>query len=87
LNPNIHLSEITTPSLEAVGPDGDGPLDLVGLENLEYFWQRVDVHHLAHHVVVVVVVVAEVATQAVDVLLPASVLVAEFAEVLQDSGK
>jgi len=78
------LGEISASSLEAVRPDGDGPLDLVGLEDLDDFGQWKDVHHLAHHVVVVVVVVAEVATETAEVLLAAPFGIAEVGEILKD---
>jgi hypothetical protein len=51
-------------------PDSDGPLNLVGLQDLQYLADGKDVEELLNHEFVVWVVGAEVPLQALQVGLP-----------------
>ncbi len=82
-----YLSKVTSASLEAVGTNGDRPLNLVSLQNLKNFGQRKNVHHFTHHVLIVVVVMAEITTETVDVLFTAPVFIPKVGEVLQNPEK
>ena len=86
-NCSSYLSKITSSSFEAVGANGDWSLDLVGLQNLENFREREDVHHFAHHVLIVVIVVAEITSETVYVLFAAPFFIAKVGKVLQNPKK
>ena len=55
-------------------PDGDWPLNLVGLQDLQDLAHRENVEELLHHELVVRVVCAEVSLEAVQVGLPVPAL-------------